>query len=278
MIDSTQIDSIFGGTVYDTAGEKIGTIAQVYLDDTTGQPDWATVQTGLFGTKESFVPLAQATLADEAGKGDVTVPFSKDQVKNAPRVDADEGHLTPDEESELYRYYGLNDTSAPAKDSSDHETTAPVADDVSGGDVDGRSRGGTDTSGPNTDEAMTRSEEQLKVGTQKVETGKARLRKYVVTEQQTVTVPVTREEVRVEREPITDTNRDQALSGPAISEEEHEIVLHEEQVVVSKEAVPVERVALARETVTEEKQVTEDVRKEQIETDGVDDLQADQRK
>ncbi len=83
-----------------------------------------------------------------------------------------------------------------------------------------------------------------------------------------MTVPVTREEVRLEREPITEANRGQALDGPDISEEEHEVVLNKEQVVVQKEAVPVERVKLGKETVTEEQQVSEQVRKEEIEADG----------
>jgi uncharacterized protein (TIGR02271 family) len=90
----------------------------------------------------------------------------------------------------------------------------------------------------------------------------------VTTEQQTVTVPVQREEVRVEREPITDANRGQATSGPAISEEEHEVTLHEETPVVEKRAVPKERVRLDTETVTDERQVSEEVRKEQIQVEG----------
>ena len=126
---------------------------------------------------------------------------------------------------------------------------------------------GYDTSGPTTDDAMTRSEERLQVGTEQVEAGRARLRKYVTTEQQSVQVPVTREEVRVEREPITDANRGDALSGPDISEEEHEVVLHEERPVVETEAVPVERVRLGTETVTDEQTVTGQVRKEEIEVD-----------
>jgi uncharacterized protein (TIGR02271 family) len=134
-----------------------------------------------------------------------------------------------------------------------------VFDDVAGRTV------GHDTSGLTTDAAMTRSEEQLKVGTQRVETGKARLRKYVVTENVTQTVPVSHEEVRLEREPITDANIGNAMDGPAISEEEHEVVLHAERPVVQKEAVPVERVRLDTNTVTEQQQVTEQVRKEQIE-------------
>ena len=114
---------------------------------------------------------------------------------------------------------------------------------------------------------MTRSEERLRVGTQQAETGKARLRKFITTQTETRTVPVSHEEVRVEREPITDANRGQATSGGDLTEEEHEVTLTAEQPVVSKETVPVERVRLGTETVTEQQTVTEDVRKEQIEAD-----------
>ena len=123
------------------------------------------------------------------------------------------------------------------------------------------------TSDPTADDAMTRSEEQLRVGTENAEVGRARLRKYVVTEQQTVQVPVSREEVRVEREPITPANRGKALSGPDISEDEHEIVLHEERPVVEKEAVPKERVRLGKKTVKDQRSVTGQVRKEKIDVD-----------
>ncbi|KGN29183.1 hypothetical protein N798_15135 [Knoellia flava TL1] len=111
---------------------------------------------------------------------------------------------------------------------------------------------------------------QLKDGNERREAGRARLRKYVTTEEQQVTVPVTREEVRVEREPITEANRDEAMSGPDISEEEHEVTLHEERPVVATEAVPVEQVRLEKEQVTEQEQVSGEVRKEHIETDGVE--------
>ena len=105
-----------------------------------------------------------------------------------------------------------------------------------------------------------------------VETGRARLRKYVVTENVSQTVPVSHEEIRIEREPITDANVGNALDGPAISEEEHEVVLHGERAVVEKEAVPVERVRMDTHTVTEQETITEQVRKEQVEldTDGTD--------
>ncbi len=115
---------------------------------------------------------------------------------------------------------------------------------------------------------MTRSEEELAVGKTSRETGRARLRKYVVTENVETTVPVQREEVRIEREPITDANIDNATDGPAISEEEHEVTLHAEEPVVEKRAVPKERVRLDKETVTEERTVSDEVRKERIEAEG----------
>jgi uncharacterized protein (TIGR02271 family) len=259
-IDQNNINDVIGRTVYGSDGDKIGEVGQVYLDDETGRPEWATVRTGLFGTKESFVPLAQSSQTDDG----LTVPYDKSTVKDAPRVDADQGHLSQSEEAELYRHYGL--------EYSESQSDTGYADTTTGtsGGVDVDRSAGHDTSGPDTDDAMTRSEEQLKVGTQSREAGRARLRKHVVTEQQTVNVPVTREEVRIEREPITEGNVGQATSGADISEEEHEVVLHEERPVVEKETVPVERVRLGTEKVTEQESVTETVRKEEIDTDGVD--------
>ena len=106
------------------------------------------------------------------------------------------------------------------------------------------------------------------MGTRQREAGRARLRKYVVTEMVTKTVPVKREEVRIEREPITDANRGDAHDGPDISEEEHEVVLHEDEVVVDKQAVAKERVRMGTETVSEDREVSEEVRKEQIDIEG----------
>jgi uncharacterized protein (TIGR02271 family) len=127
--------------------------------------------------------------------------------------------------------------------------------------------GGEETSERTTDDAMTRSEERLKVGTEVSETGKAHLRKYVATDHQQVSVPVSHEEVVVEREQITDANRGAALEGSPISESEHEVVLHETRPAVEKETVPVERVRLGTRTVEEEETVGDVVRKEEIEID-----------
>ncbi|SDY60032.1 conserved domain-containing protein [Modestobacter sp. DSM 44400] len=276
MIGTDTLDRVIGADVFDADGDKIGTASEVFLDDQSGNPEWVTVKTGMFGTKETFVPIRDADLTSDG----VRVPVSKSAVKDAPKIDT-EGHLSPEEEQELYRHYGMG-TGTAGMDTGRDTTTAGYADTTTttgtAGMVDtdtdtGTNRHGTvgrDTSGPTTDDAMTRSEERLNVGTATEELGKARLRKYVVSENVTQTVPVTREEVRVEREPITDGNVGNAMDGPAISEEEHEVTLHAERPVVEKEAVPVERVRLDKETVTEQETVTDTVRKEQIDTDGGD--------
>jgi uncharacterized protein (TIGR02271 family) len=224
-----------GRNVVDEEGAKVGTLEEIYLDQRTDRPEWALIHTGLFGTKSSFAPLAGARLDGE----DVRIGYSKQEVKDAPSVDANR-NLSPEEEARLYAHYGL-DYSEPRSDT-----------------------------GRTTDDAMTRSEEELRVGTAKRERGRARLKKYVVTDEVTQTVPVQREEVRVEREPITDANRGRAKDGPDISEEEHEVVLHEEEVVTEKRAVPKERVRLDKETVTNEETVSDQVRREQIDTEGVE--------
>jgi uncharacterized protein (TIGR02271 family) len=280
MIGTDTLDRVIGRDVYDESGNKIGSASEVYLDDQTGQPEWVTVKTGLFGTKESFVPIRDADLTDDG----VRVHVSKDKVKDAPKIDTD-GHLSPQEEEQLYQYYGLGgswtgDQTTGMTDTTTTTTTTGMAGtgvrdtdtttgrtDAGYSDTDTRGAVGHDTSGPTTDNAMTRSEERLNVGTERAEVGRARLRKFVVTENVTQTVPVTREEVKVEREPITDANIGNAMDGPAISEEEHEVTLHAERPVVEKEAVPVERVRLDKETVTEQEQVSDTVAKEQIDVD-----------
>lgn len=247
MISENDIDQIRGTTVYDNAGNKIGTAEQVYLDDETGRPEWVTVRTGLFGTSESLVPMSEASLSGS----DLRVPYDKDKVKNAPNQ-GPEGHLSPEEESELYSYYGM-DSGYQATDT-DYATTTET------------------TTRTTDDDAMTRSEERLNVGKERVQTGRARLRKYIVRDQQTVNVPVEREEVRLEREPITDANRGDAMSGPDLTEDEAEVTLYEERPVVSKETVPVERVRVDKQTTTETEAVSADVAREEIEveTDGTD--------
>ncbi len=245
------------GVVVDESGDKVGNIGQVYLDDESGNPEWVTSKTGLFGGTETFIPIRDAS----ATGNEVRVPYSKAKIKDAPKMEDADGHLSPEQEQELYVYYGL-------ANGHDGDVTSAHGDTDTRGQV-GRGFGnhGPTATGSDDDASMVRSEEQVRIGKEKVATGKARLRKYVVTENVTTTVPVQREELRLEREPITDENRDAAMKDADFGEAEQEITLSEERVVVDKETVPVERVALDTETVTEEKQVTEEVRKEQIETD-----------
>ena len=268
MMNEQDLQRLNGLTAYTQDGDKIGKVGQVFLDDQTGRPEFVTVSTGLFGTRESFIPIANATVADDR----LTVPYTKDQVKDAPNVDLDGGHLDESEEDRLYQHYGMTwDATAGTGYGEGHETSSTVDTTGTAGitDTAGASFAeGQDTSGPTTDQAMTRSEERLDVGTTEREAGRARLRKYVTTDTETVTVPVRKEHAVIEREPVTDADLDAALDGPQISEEEHEVVLHEERAVVSTHAEPVERVKLGTETTVEEQTVTEDVRKEHIEVDG----------
>jgi stress response protein YsnF len=248
MITREQIPSVLDHSVHDAGGSKIGEAKHVFLDDVTGEPEWVSVKTGLFGTSESFVPIHDASLVQDH----LEVPYPKDKVKDAPNVDVDAGgHLSEKEEHRLYEHFGIDwDT---AWQQANQPGTAGI---------------GTETTG---DDAMTRSEEQMHVGTERQAVGRARLRKYVVTEEVQQTVPVRHEEVRVEREPVTEANRDDAMAGPDISEAEHEVTLHAERPVVETKAEPVERVRLTTDERTEEETVTGEVRKEKIEAETPED-------
>jgi uncharacterized protein (TIGR02271 family) len=243
-------NTMTGATVTGGDGEKLGKVDAIYFDNDSNTPEWAAVKSGLFGSHVSLVPLAQGTW----NNGTLTVPFDKQALQTAPHHDPD-ASISPTDEDELYRHYGMTGGQTTT---TNHGRTDRVDEP---GTV------GRDTSGPTTDGAMTRSEEQLRVGTQTREAGRARLRKHVVTEYQKVTVPVSHEEVTLSREPITDANRGDAYDGPAISEEEHEVTLHAERPVVDTEAVAVERVKLGKQTVTEQETVSGEIRKEQIELD-----------
>jgi uncharacterized protein (TIGR02271 family) len=209
----------------------------------------------MFGTKVTFVPLTGATAQDDR----LVSRWTKGQVKDAPNAEAD-GELSQEEESRLYQHYGLS--------YGEDRSSSGLPEGQAQARTDTRTDAGHDTSGPNTDSAMTRSEEEMRVGTRREQAGTARLRKWVETEHVTESVPVQREQVRVEREPITESNRDAATSGPEISEEEHEVTLYEETAVAEKVAVPKERVRLEKDVVTDQEQVEGEIRKERIEVEG----------
>jgi stress response protein YsnF len=245
-IDQRPVADLTGKTVVDPDGDKIGTVVDVYVDNDTDRPEWLAVTTGLFGTKVSFVPIVDAWAVGD----DLAVPYTKSTVKDAPNAEAD-GQLSSDEEAALYRHYGRGGTDTTTRrDRRDVGTTT-----------------GRDTSGPATDDAMTRSEEELDVSKRTREAGRARLRKWIETEDVQMTVPIRREKARVVVEPITDANRDAALSGGDLTTEEHEVTLSEEVVDVHKHVEPKERVRLETEVETDQVVVDEQVRKERIDTD-----------
>lgn len=275
------VNAILSSTAYGADGDKIGKVEQVFLDDNSGEPTFLTVNTGLFGAKENFVPVKGASQDGDR----VVLPYTKDVIKDAPKVDADQ-HLSPAEEEELYRYYELNyedgrtagtdrDRNAAAAGTAGVAGTAAAGHDRRDGDVADRDAVAADPDRAAVDQdraavagedaSVVRHEERLNVGTQEREAGHARLRKYVVTDHETVDVPVEREEVTVERTPLNGTEG--RVDNGRIGEEEVDVTLHEERPVVEKEAVAVEEVGLNKQTVRETQRVEADVQKEQVDVE-----------
>ena len=304
MADFNRIEDLANATAYDVDGDKVGSVKDVYINDTTGQPDFVSVKHGLFGGGDSIVPLRGHTLRD----GELHLAFAKDRIEDAPDLD-ENGHLTGDDQDAFYRHYGLTDTQDVTTYETNGRHAAPAAGTGLGAagaagagigaagagyaaseEREGFGEGLRDKADAFRDKAgdagdalrdkagdvrdnltgkdeIIRSEEQLNVSTDRVESGQVHLRKYVVNETETVEVPVEREEVRVVREPITDADR--ANYDGKIGEQEASVTLHEDRVNVSKDSVPVEKVSLETDTVRGTERVSEEVRKERFETDGV---------
>ena len=258
---TSSYDGWIGRDAYDADGEKVGEITDIYYDDVTGRPEWVAVKTGLFGMSRTLVPIHGS---QSHGDGDLRLAFYKDMIKDAARVDSG-GHLSPAEERDLWSYYGYDYANKASAKGFGYGTSY------------GRERADENYEWRR-DDTVTRSEEELHVAkghTERKETGKVRLRKYVVTENVKMEVPVTREEVRVTREPVSgnETARgDRKIrSGqpPAdIGEVEQEVVTYEERPVVTKETVPKEKIRLEKDTVTDTETVEDQVRKEKVDIEG----------
>jgi stress response protein YsnF len=273
MLSEREVSAAVGGTAYGTDGDKLGTVEAFFVDDRTGAPSWVAVSTGLFGTRHSVVPAVDATYTD----GALRVPVTADAVKSAPQMAGE--HLDPADEEALRRHYGLDtglDTGPDAgPDAGGPRHAAPVDSAVPAPPtvpLESTTRAEEPAA---TDGAMTRSEEQLRVGTERVATTRARLVKYVVTEDVQITVPIRREEIRVEEVPLDvddgELSPEETLvpaTGTASSGGlPDEIILHTERPVVTVEVVPVERVRLRTELVQGQETVTEQVQREQIVVD-----------
>jgi len=236
MVSVDQARQLLGAQIVDANGENVGTVKDVYLNDRTGELSWISVATGWFGHSESLLPFDRAKISDDH----IRVPFDKSTIKKAPRYQSS-APLSPQDEDELYRHYG-HPADAPAA----RVTTAQGAEATNYAPGSGSAETSEDSSTRN--ETQVRSEDHLDRGSEPASIGRTRLRKYVITEQQSITVPLSHEEARLEREPIDDQDIDRASSGVELSEEEIEIVLHAERPVVSIESVPVERVRSATVT------------------------------
>ncbi|MDK8524446.1 PRC and DUF2382 domain-containing protein [Corynebacterium sp. MSK150] len=303
------IKDLFNATAYDKNGEKLGDVNEVFVDDQSGQPTFVEVNHGLFGMNSSLVPLRGHDFSGDNLKLGFSKDRIKDAPEFdsdkplTPEAQSDIfKHYGLESAHDVTDYKDSNldskrDVQAGAD--KDHNLTAGAGAAGAGAGVAGagvagahadekkaathttdaaateRKAGVADNAAAartNNDGELIRSEEQLNVNKERVATGEARLRKYVVTDTETVEVPVEREEVRVERTPINAEdakNYNGAISGDS---EEASVTLHEERVNVNKETVPVEKINLKKDTVRDTETHTEELRKEQIDTDGVDGL------
>ncbi len=268
------IKDLFNATAYDKAGEKLGSVKEVFVDEQSGQPTFVEVNHGLFGMSSSLVPLRGHDFTGD----ELKLAFSKDRIENAPDFDSDKP-LTPEAQADIFKHYDLENAQDVTTYRDERDERAGVAGaGVAGAGVAGAGAGAhakdetaaTSSNLTNNEGEVIRSEERLDVNKERVATGEARLRKYVVTDTETVEVPVEREEVRVERTPISEA--DAANYTGTIGDngaEEASVTLHEERVNVEKKTVPVEKVNLSKETIKDTETHTKDLRKEQIDTDGL---------
>jgi uncharacterized protein (TIGR02271 family) len=223
-----RIEQMHGLDVYDREGDKIGSVEEVFVDQQTGQPEWIGLGTGFFGTKRVLVPVQSADVRDDG----VFVPYDKDLVKDTPDIDSD--HVSQETEQRLYAHYEL-------RDSDRREDLAGAMKDQA---------------------AMTRSEEELRVGKREEEAGRLRLHKWVETEEVEVPVEVRREKARVTREPV-----DETASDTDIGDDSLEVTLREERPVVEKETVAKERIGIEKDVETDTERVSGEIRKERVEVD-----------
>jgi uncharacterized protein (TIGR02271 family) len=236
-IDMNTLSEARGATVYDSDGDKIGSVEEIFYDEQTNQPEWVGIGTGFFGTKRVLVPLEGADLRGDA----LHVPYSKSHVKDSPDVDVDE--ISEDAERELYSYYGIQASERRS------DTVLPEGREAPKG-----RRGETE---------VTRAEEELQVGKREVGAGRARLRKWVETEPVEADVELRRETARVTREPV-----DRRATGAEIGEQEVDVELRAEEPMVRKETVAKERVGLEKDVETDVETVRDQVRKERVDVEG----------
>ncbi len=226
-------------TVYDQHYEKIGKVDDLFINE-ADQPEYIGVKMGFLGTRSTLIPIDMVRVNDERQL--VEVSADKDTVKSGPTFD-DDREITPEFESEVYSYYGLQRAST-TEEPGTYEAYQ-----------------GTQT----TDEdelRVQRTEEELRAGTREREAGGVHVRKRVRTDRERIEVPTRHEEVSVERVPV-----DSETSEAEIGEEEIRVPLTEEEVVTEKRPVAKEEVRIRKDVVEDTEVVEEDVRKEEVDVD-----------
>jgi stress response protein YsnF len=256
-----QTEQLIGARVTDGDGKIVGTVQRVFNDDADGRPVWAQVRAGKL---DRFVPLGGSRVTGD-GLG---VPFDAQKIMSAPDISADR-HMSAAQTDVLKRYYGLAVPAQGGPPNAETRSGEMQAGETRSGEMQaGETRRG-ETQRGETQRAETqagvdwliRTEERVDVGTEMLESGRARLHKYVDVEPIEQAVHVFHEEYEVERVPISAEER---VSGE-IAEGEREIILHEQRPFLRKEAVPVERVRLVVKRVEEDRTLRDEIRKERIE-------------
>jgi uncharacterized protein (TIGR02271 family) len=272
-----QATQIYGYDVIDNAGNKLGTVDGVWVDDATNALEFAGIKTGWLFGKTHIIPLQSANI--DNGNSAITVPYDGDQVKNAPSFDTD-AELSPDDEDSIYSYYGLQRETADSPSGLADNTTTGYDTTTTGYnttttdyDTTNAATGstgfvatagdGTDLPTPPEDVAVTLSEENLAVGKRTVEAGRVRLRKVVHTDTVEQPVELRREEIEIER-----IDADGAtVPDDAFQNQEIEIPVMREEAVVGKETRVTGQVHVSKDVESVTQNVGGQVRSEDVEID-----------
>jgi uncharacterized protein (TIGR02271 family) len=231
---SMDLSRLRGRPAYDANGEPLGNVEEIFYDEETNVPEWVSVNGYL-------VPVRGAGGSEDS----LRLAYTRDQIV-ATRPAADDT-VSQEHEAELYDHYGFEYSERRSESGLPESGGSARMDEAEGASV-------------------TRSEEELAVGKQTVDAGRVRLRKWVETEPVALDVQLLRETARVSREPI-----DQPVSGAEIGEQEIEVGLRAEEAFVEKQAVAKERITLEKDVETENRTVSDEVRKERVEIEGDND-------
>lgn len=223
-----------GSPAADPTGARVGTLVELFVGRTSGTPEFGVVDLEA-GDGRVAVPLTGAR-REAAG---LVLPYGADRVLGAPRMQGEVDEIPAEVGALINDHFGVDARAAAAE--------------------------------PEEEVEVTLSEEQLAVQTQAVPTERVRVRKRVVDEEVTLTVTLRREELVIEREPLPRTSHQASETGFPLGEDARtvEFVLHAEEPVVTKRVVPVERVRVNRNTITEERHIADTVRRERVDVDEV---------